>query len=347
MLASLDLARGPAGPDFDAAVRLPDLSRVRIRLVGADGAVLARQSMTVHAFLARSGEDPETVAFLSMVEGSGHGTVFVTDDVGEVEIEGVSDALTLKFDFFATGTPTSTYSRVETNLLPVGPPGYFRADPQGEYFVRVMKCEMPSFSVKVVDPSGQAVQGALVGFFLASPTGSGARPHTEAVGETDVAGIVNLAMAWRSVEPARLEGCTYWIVAYSPNHGANYTRGLLSLADAHAIVQLNKEEVQIVRGRILADETGEPVAGVEIIIRPFFVNWRPGPARSDVNGEFEFVLPKSPPPNWRPSGCKDSDLKWRLKLVSDAAYEFVVDEESLGPVLRFEDLATYRVRLIK
>ncbi|MBI2922483.1 MAG: hypothetical protein HYY18_15640 [Planctomycetes bacterium] len=344
---SLDLARGSAGPDCDAAIRLPALSRVRIRLVGADGTVLARQSISIHAFLARPGEDPETVAFLSMADTSGHGTTIETDDVGEAELEGVSEALTLKFDFFATGTPTSVYSRVETNLLPAGPPGYYRAEPQDEYFVRVMKCEMPAFSIKVVDGADQAVKGALVGYFLAGPIGSGARLHTEAVAATDDAGTATLRLAWRSVEPARLDGCAYWIVAYSSGHGATYSRGLLSLADPQAQVQLSMQQTQIVRGRVLQEETGEPVAGINVFLRPFFVNWQAGPARSDLNGEFEFVLPKPPPPDWRPPDCRESDFRWRLKLASDSASEFVVEDDSLGPVLRLDDQATYRVREIR
>lgn len=322
----LDLAKLPADPDAEIELRFPELSRLRIQLVGPDGSFLAREGVSVSAFLALDGSDPAKVAFGSMNQSDSSTYRLLTDDIGEIEIRGISPALTLKFDFYAPGSGMNANSRVETDLLPGDLPGYFKAKPEGTYFVRVFKYAMPEFEIQALDDGDKPVPGAVVCFYLAGPADDKPALQTSKSGITDQSGRLKIGLAANNIEPAVLEGCSWWIAAFSPKLGAGYAKGVLSLRARTGIVRLVSVDNRQVRGRLISQESGAPLPGLEIELVPFFRNAGAALTTTDDTGEFVFSRLMPPPDDWRPPGLADSDLAWEIRLPRDSRYEFA--EES-------------------
>ncbi len=315
----LDLEKLPEDQNSEIELRFPELSRLKIQLVGPDGSFLAREAVTVNAFLPGVDTDPAYVAFCSMSSGEFGRCGFVTDDLGEIEICGVSPQLTLYFGFSLPGIQAKAISRVETNLMPHHLPGYFHAKPEGEYFVRVIRIEMPVFEVQVVDDRDNPVPGADVSFYLGGPTDGKEYLHTGESGFTDQNGSLKIRLAAKSSAPSRLEGSPWWIAGFSPKFGAGYAKGTLSLQARTGKVRLVPADNRPVRGRLISQENGEPMPGIEIELRSFFHHGRGALARTNEKGEFEFAYVMPPPENWRPPGAGTG---WKLEMPSDSVYEF-------------------------
>ncbi|MBI2923818.1 MAG: hypothetical protein HYY18_22400 [Planctomycetes bacterium] len=326
-------------------IRLPELSKVRVRLVGDDGLVIPHAAVVVEAYMSLPSEDPAMVAFCCMSGGGPGSVVLTTDDVGECELMGVSEALTLKFNFHLPRHEVQAFAEIETDLMPRELPGLYLAKPAGRYFVRVTKHEMPLFEILVRDVAGLPVRNVHVGFYLEGPPLGWNDPlHTQASGETDDAGVERVRLAWRSIKPEQLEGCRYWTVAFSPGHGASYSTGLLSLTSLRASLVLTEEKNLEVKARVISEETGEPVPGLELDLEPFFAKQRIVRIRTDATGYFVIPLIQAHPEDWRPPDCTERALRWKLDLATDSGFEFSEDEGVHTVGLSFEQDATYRVR---